>query len=109
MGANAAEFTEQNFNSDVLESDRPVLVDFWAEWCGPCQILTPIIEELSLEYQSKARIGKLNVDNHSSIATKYGVRSIPCLLFFKNGEVQRQIMGSVPKSEIATALDELIK
>ena len=109
MESNAAEFTEQNFNSDVLESDKPVLVDFWAEWCGPCQILTPIIEELSLEYQSKARIGKLNVDNHSSIATKYGVRSIPCLLFFKNGEVQRQITGSVPKSEIATALDELIE
>ena len=109
MGTNAAEFTEQNFNSDVLESDKPVLVDFWAEWCGPCQILIPIIEELSLEYQSKASIGKLNVDNHSSIATKYGVRSIPCLLFFKNGEVQKQIMGSVPKSEIATALDELIK
>ena len=109
MGTNAAEFTEQNFNSDVLESDKPVLVDFWAEWCGPCQILTPIIEELSLEYQSKASIGKLNVDNHPSIASKYGVRSIPCLLFFKNGEVQKQIMGSVPKSEIATALDELIK
>ena len=66
-------------------------------------------EELSLEYQSKVSIGKLNVDNHPSIATKYGVRSIPCLLFFKNGEVQKQIMGSVPKSEIATALDELIK
>ena len=109
MGTNAAEFTEQNFNSDVLESDKPVLVDFWAEWCGPCQILIPIIEELSLEYQSKVSIGKLNVDNHPSIATKYGVRSIPCLLFFKNGEVQKQIMGSVPKSEIATALDELIK
>jgi len=109
MGSNATEFTEQNFNRDVLESDKPVLVDFWAEWCGPCQMLTPTIEELSLEYQSKASIGKLNVDNHPSIATKYGVRSIPCLLFFKNGEVQKQIMGSVPKSEIATALDELIK
>ena len=109
MGSNTAEFTEQNFNSDVLESDKPVLVDFWAEWCGPCQMLTPAIEELSLEYQSKVSIGKLNVDNHPSIATKYGVRSIPCLLFFKNGEVQKQIMGSVPKSEIATALDELIK
>ena len=109
MGSNTAEFTEQNFNSDVLESDKPVLVDFWAEWCGPCQMLTPAIEELSLEYQSKVSIGKLNVDNHPSIATKYGVRSIPCLLFFKNGEVQKQIMGSVPKSEIATALDELIE
>ena len=109
MGSNATEFTEQNFNRDVLESDKPVLVDFWAEWCGPCQMLTPTIEELSLEYQSKVSIGKLNVDNHPSIATKYGVRSIPCLLFFKNGEVQKQIMGSVPKSEIATALDELIK
>jgi len=109
MGSNVSEFTEQDFNRDVLESDKPVLVDFWAEWCGPCQMLTPTIEELSLEYQSKVSIGKLNVDNHPSIATKYGVRSIPCLLFFKNGEVQKQIMGSVPKSEIATALDELIK
>ena len=105
----AKQVTDDTFELDVLRADGPVLVDFWAEWCGPCQILTPIIEELSLEYQSKASIGKLNVDNHSSIATKYGVRSIPCLLFFKNGEVQRQIMGSVPKSEIATALDELIE
>ena len=109
MGANAAEFTEQNFNSNVLESDKPVLVDFWAEWCGPCKMLTPTIDELSVEYASKASIGKLNVDHHPAIATKYGIRSIPCLLFFKNGEVKKQIMGSAPKSEIATALDELIK
>ena len=109
MGAIAAEFTEQNFNSNVLESDKPVLVDFWAEWCGPCKMLTPTIDELSVEYESKASIGKLNVDHHPAIATKYGIRSIPCLLFFKNGEVQKQIMGSAPKSEIATALDELIK
>ena len=109
MGANAAEFTEQNFNSNVLESDKPVLVDFWAEWCGPCKMLTPTIDELSVEYASKASIGKLNVDHHPAIATKYGIRSIPCLLFFKNGEVQKQIMGSASKSEIATALDELIK
>ena len=109
MGANAAEFTEQNFNSNVLESDKPVLVDFWAEWCGPCKMLTPTIDELSVEYESKVSIGKLNVDHHPVIATKYGIRSIPCLLFFKNGEVQKQIMGSAPKSEIATALDELIK
>ena len=109
MEANATEFTEQNFNSNVLESDKPVLVDFWAEWCGPCKMLTPTIDELSVEYASKASIGKLNVDHHPAIATKYGIRSIPCLLFFKNGEVQKQIMGSAPKSEIATALDELIK
>ena len=91
MSENALEFTEQNFKSDVLGSDKPVLVDFWAEWCGPCKMLTPIIDELSSEYKSRATIGKLNVDNHPSIATKYGIRSIPCLLFFKNGEVQKQI------------------
>ena len=108
MGANALEFTEENFNNDVLESDKPVLVDFWAEWCGPCKMLSPTIEELSTEYESRASIGKLNVDDHPAIATKYGIRSIPCLLFFKNGEVQKQIMGSAPKSEIATALNDLI-
>ena len=108
MGANALEFTEENFNNDVLESDKPVLVDFWAEWCGPCKMLSPTIEELSTEYESRASIGKLNVDDYPAIATKYGIRSIPCLLFFKNGEVQKQIMGSAPKSEIATALNDLI-
>ena len=108
MGSNVSEFTEQDFNRDVLESDKPVLVDFWAEWCGPCQMLTPTIEELSLEYQSKVSIGKLNVDNHPNIASEYGIRSIPCLLFFKDGKVQKQVMGSVPKAEIASELDRLL-
>ena len=109
MADNVVEFTDDNFDTEVLKSDVPVLVDFWAEWCGPCKMLTPTIDELSIEYASKASIGKLNVDHHPAIATKYAIRSIPCLLFFKNGEVQKQIMGSAPKSEIATALDELIK
>ncbi len=107
MSKNTLEFTDQNFSAEVLNSDTPVLVDFWAEWCGPCKMLTPTIDELASEYDSKAKIGKLNVDNHPNVATKYGIRSIPCLLFFKNGEVQKQIMGTVPKSDIAAALDEL--
>ena len=107
MSKNTLEFTDQNFSAEVLNSDTPVLVDFWAEWCGPCKMLTPTIDELASEYNSKAKIGKLNVDNHPNVATKYGIRSIPCLLFFKNGEVQKQIMGTVPKSDIAAALDEL--
>ena len=109
MVENALEFTSDNFDSEVLNSDKPVLVDFWAEWCGPCKMLTPTIDSLAAEYAGKVSIGKVNVDNNADIATKYGIRSIPCLLFFKNGEVQKQIMGSAPKSEIATALDELIK
>ena len=107
MSKNTLEFTDENFSAEVLNSDTPVLVDFWAEWCGPCKMLTPTIDELASEYDSKAKIGKLNVDNHPNVATKYGIRSIPCLLFFKNGEVQKQIMGTVSKSDIATALDEL--
>ena len=107
MSNNTLEFTDENFSAEVLNSDKPVLVDFWAEWCGPCKMLTPTIDELATEYDSKAKIGKLNVDNHPNVATKYGIRSIPCLLFFNNGEVQKQIMGTVPKSDIATALDEL--
>ena len=107
MSQNVKEYSTDDFKSEVVESDAPVLVDFWAEWCGPCKMLTPTIDELASEYDTKAKIGKLNVDNHPNVATKYGIRSIPCLLFFKNGEVQKQIMGTVPKSDIATALDEL--
>ena len=108
MSENALEFTSDNFDSKVLQSDKPVLVDFWAEWCGPCKMLSPTIDALASEFSDKYAIGKLNVDNNSDIATKYGIRSIPCLLFFKDGKVQRQIMGSVPKNEIASELDKLL-
>ena len=107
MSDNTIEFTEENFEKDVIKSDLPVLVDFWAEWCGPCKLLAPTIDEIANEFTNKIKIGKVNVDNCANLASQYGIRSIPCLLFFKNGAVEKQIMGAVSKSEIVTALEEL--
>ena len=108
MSNNTMEFNENSFENDVIKSDKPVLVDFWAEWCGPCKMLTPVIDELAEEYLGKAVIGKVNVDNNPTIASEYGIRSIPSLLFFKDGKVQNQIMGAVSKADIAEALNKLI-
>ncbi len=107
MAENALEFTSDNFQSEVIDSNIPVLVDFWAEWCGPCKMLTPTIDALASEYTGKVSIGKLNVDDNADIATQYGIRSIPCLLFFKDGKVEKQIVGAVDKNEIASILDNL--
>ena len=107
MSGNTLKFTSDNFEKEVLGSQIPVLVDFWAEWCGPCKMLTPVIDELANEFTDKISIGKLNVDENSAIASNYGIRSIPCLLFFKNGKVEKQIMGAVPKSEILETLNNL--
>ena len=107
MSDNTIQFTSDSFESKVLNSNKPVLVDFWAEWCGPCKVLTPIIDELANEYLGKVSIGKLNVDQNSDIASTYGIRSIQCLLFFKDGKVEKQIMGAVPKTEISEILDTL--
>jgi thioredoxin 1 len=101
----AKQFTDSNFDAEVLKSDKPVLVDLWAEWCGPCRMLTPIIEELHAEYDGKAIIGKLNVDENPEVSAKYGVRSIPTLLIFKNGELVDKQVGVVPKSTLAKKLD----
>ena len=101
----AKQFTDSNFDAEVLKSDKPVLVDLWAEWCGPCRMLTPIIEELHTEYDGKAIIGKLNVDENPEVSAKYGVRSIPTLLIFKNGELVDKQVGVVPKSALAKKLD----
>ena len=101
--------SDASFDTDVISSTQPVLVDFWAEWCGPCKMLTPTIDELADEYANKIVIGKLNVDENPSIASEYGIRSIPSLLFFKDGKVQNQIMGAVSKNDIAKTLDGLIE
>ena len=100
----ALEFTDSNFEELVLKSDKPVLVDFWAEWCGPCRMVGPVVEEIAKEYEGKAVVGKLNVDSNPQIATKYGIRSIPTILFLKNGEVVDRSVGAVPKAALATKL-----
>ena len=107
MGDFSKNFNNDNFNSDVLESEKTVLVDFWAEWCGPCKMLTPVIEEIAAENDGKYVIGKVNVDECPDIAAKYGIRSIPCLLYFKNGKVEKQTVGVVDKSEIQSTLESI--
>jgi thioredoxin 1 len=101
----AKQFTDSSWDQEVLGSDKPVLVDFWAEWCGPCRMIGPLVEELANEYEGKALIGKLNVDENPGVATKYGIRSIPTLLVFKGGEIVDKIVGAVPKNMLAQKLD----
>ncbi len=108
MPQNVAEFTDANFEQEVLQSDTPVLVDFWAEWCGPCKVIAPTIVEVASEYAGKVKIGKLNVDHNRDSAMKFGIRSIPSLLIFNNGSVAHQIVGAVPKNNITKLLDDLI-
>lgn len=100
--------TDENFQTEVLQSNTPVLVDFWAAWCGPCRMIAPVIEELASEYTGKVKIGKLDVDNNQRVAMQYGIRSIPALLLFRDGKVIDQIIGAVPKSRIAEKLDSAI-
>jgi thioredoxin 1 len=104
----AKQFTDLSWDQEVLGSDKPVLVDFWAEWCGPCRMIGPLVEELATEYEGKALIGKLNVDENPGVATKYGIRSIPTLLVFKGGEIVDKIVGAVPKNMLAQKLNAQI-
>ncbi len=108
MSENVYEFTDKNFESDVQESDIPVLIDFWAVWCGPCKAIAPVIEEVADEYKGKIKVGKVDVDKNQNTAMKYGVRSIPTLLLMKDGEVVNQLVGAVPKSNITDVLESIL-
>lgn len=97
--------TDATFDNEVLKSDTPVLVDFWAEWCGPCRMIAPAVEEIASEYDGKAKVAKLDVDNNPEVSMKYNIRSIPTLLIFKDGKIVDQIIGAVPKSHLKKQLE----
>ncbi len=103
--ANVTDFNEKNFQTEVLQSSQPVLVDFWAPWCGPCRMIAPMVEELAGEYSGSVKIGKVNIDDAQSLANSYGVSSIPTLMIFKGGEVVDRFVGVQPKNRLQKALD----
>ena len=108
MGNLTKEFTADNFETEVIQSTQPVLVDFWAEWCGPCLQIAPSVDEIATEYSGRAVVGKVNIDHHPSLASDYGIRSIPNLLVFTDGKVQQQLVGAVGKGEISDAINKLL-
>ena len=105
---NYVEINDANFEQEVLKSDMPVLVDFWAEWCAPCRIIEPLVDELAQQYSGKVKIGKIDVDQNPQSSMNYGIRSIPTLLFFKEGKAVDQLLGAVPKKQIEEKITELI-
>ena len=104
----ALEFTEENFESLAVKSDKLVMIDFWAEWCGPCRVVGPLVDELAIDYDGKALVGKVNVDLHGGIAAQFGVRNIPTIIFLKNGELVDKVVGAVPKDQLIEKLDSNI-
>jgi len=106
--AKAVEITDANFEQ-IIASDKPVLVDFWAEWCGPCKMIGPVVEELASEYEGKAVVGKVDVDSNPAVSAKFGIRSIPTLLVFKGGEIVDKQIGAVPKSVLSQKLDAQVE
>jgi thioredoxin 1 len=104
--ANIVTLTQANFQTEVLQSTTPVLVDFWAEWCGPCKMIAPVLDELATEYGAKVKIGKVNIDEHQAIAGQYGIRAIPTLLLFKGGQVVEQMVGMRSKKDLKASLDK---
>ncbi len=104
----AVELTDANFDEIVLKAQKPVLVDFWAEWCGPCRVIGPIVNEIAEDFKDKILVGKVDVDNNPGISAKFGIRNIPTVLFFKNGQVADKQVGAVPKSNLVNKLEALM-
>jgi thioredoxin len=102
------EITDSNFEQEVIKCDVPVLIDFWAIWCGPCKVIAPVVEEIASEYEGKLKVGKLDVDNNPNTAVKYGIRSIPTLMVFSNGQVSDQMIGALPKAQIVNRLERVV-
>ncbi|HEV2178488.1 MAG TPA: thioredoxin [Terriglobia bacterium] len=105
-GNNIVEFTDQNFDEQVLKAEKPVLVDFWATWCGPCRMIAPTVESIAQEYADRAVVGKLNVDENMSVTSRYRIQGIPALLLFKNGQVAEQLTGAHPKDAIVKMIEK---
>ena len=105
--ANIVTLNSGNFSDEVLKSTEPVLVDFWAEWCGPCKMIAPVLDELASEYDGRIKIGKVNIDEDQALATQYGVRAIPTLLIFKDGQVAEQLVGMRSKRDLKSSLDKV--
>jgi thioredoxin 1 len=108
MASNAVVFTDSNFKTEVLDSDKPVLVDFWAEWCQPCRLLSPTIDQIATEYAGKAKVGKVDTDSNREVSVKYGIQAIPTVLLFKGGEVKKKFVGLTSKDQFKSALDQLV-
>lgn len=105
---NPITITDDSFQTEVVDSSLPVLVDFWAVWCGPCRMVAPIVDELAVEYEGRIKVGKVDVDSEQKIAADYGIRSIPTLLIFKNGELAEQVVGAVPKKQLVDKLEAVL-